>query len=86
MERFDPRSFVRKMLGMHDMRDMIESVQDMKLGDNKKLMKNLEKGQYSLRDMYEQFQQVSKMGPLSKVSLYLHFCIYIKTHHVVKIS
>lgn len=26
-------------------------------------------GQYSLRDMYEQFQQISKMGPLSKVIL-----------------
>lgn len=24
-------------------------------------------GQYSLRDMYEQFQQISKMGPLSKI-------------------
>lgn len=68
MERFEPRSFIRKVLGMHDMRDMIEQVQDtMQLGDNKKLMKNIEKGQYSLRDMYEQFQQVSKMGPLSKL-------------------
>ncbi|GAA5803415.1 hypothetical protein HPULCUR_008895 [Helicostylum pulchrum] len=68
MERFEPRSFIRKVLGMHDMRDMIEQVQDtMQLGDNKKLMKNIEKGQYSLRDMYEQFQQISKMGPLSKL-------------------
>lgn len=68
MERFEPRSFIRKVLGMHDMRDMIEQVQDtMQMADNKKLMKNLEKGQYSLRDMYEQFQQVAKMGPLSKL-------------------
>lgn len=67
MERFEPRSFIRKVLGIHDMRDMIETVQDMKLGDNKKLFKNIEKGQYSLRDMYEQFQQVAKMGPLSKL-------------------
>jgi signal recognition particle subunit SRP54 len=68
MERFEPRQFIRKVLGMHDMRDMIEQVQDtIQLGDNKKLMKNIEKGQYSLRDMYEQFQQVSKMGPLSKL-------------------
>lgn len=68
MERFEPRSFIRKVLGMHDMRDMIEQVQDtMQMTDSKKLMKNIEKGQYSLRDMYEQFQQVAKMGPLSKL-------------------
>lgn len=68
MERFEPRSFIRKVLGMHDMRDMIEQVQDtMQMADSKKLMKNIEKGQYSLRDMYEQFQQVAKMGPLSKL-------------------
>ncbi|KAI8080764.1 SRP54-type protein [Gilbertella persicaria] len=68
MERFEPRSFIRKVLGMHDMRDMIEQVQDsIQLSDQKKLMKNIEKGQYSLRDMYEQFQQVAKMGPLSKL-------------------
>ncbi|KAI8991897.1 hypothetical protein BDF20DRAFT_904297 [Mycotypha africana] len=68
MERFEPRSFIRKVLGVQDMRDVIEQVQDtMQMADNKKLMKNIEKGQYSLRDMYEQFQQVSKMGPLSKI-------------------
>ncbi|KAI7900044.1 signal recognition particle protein [Cokeromyces recurvatus] len=68
MERFEPKSFIRKVLGMHDMRDVIEQVQDtMQTTESKKLMKNIEKGQYSLRDMYDQFQQVAKMGPLSKL-------------------
>lgn len=44
LDRFEPRPFVRKMLGMGDMRDLVEKVQDMKL-DNKKLMKNLEAGE-----------------------------------------
>lgn len=55
------------MLGMGDMSDFVEKVQDLQLDQNKNLMKNLEAGQYSLRDMYEQFQQISKMGPLSKL-------------------
>ncbi|KAI7853214.1 SRP54-type protein [Circinella umbellata] len=67
LDRFEPQSFVRKMLGMGDMRDLVEKVQDMKLDQNKNLMKNLEAGRYSLRDMYDQFQQISKMGPLSKL-------------------
>ncbi|KAG1180119.1 hypothetical protein G6F70_002009 [Rhizopus microsporus] len=68
MDRFEPKSFIRKVLGVQDMRDVIEHVQDtININDNKKLMKNIEKGQYSLRDMYEQFQQIAKMGPLSKI-------------------
>ncbi|CDH48672.1 signal recognition particle 54 kda protein [Lichtheimia corymbifera JMRC:FSU:9682] len=67
LDRFEPKPFVRKMLGMGDMRDLVEKVQDMKLDQNKNLMKNLESGKYSLRDMYDQLQQISKMGPLSKL-------------------
>jgi len=67
LDRFEARPFVRKMLGMGDMSDFVEKVQDLQLDQNKNLMKNLESGQYSLRDMYEQFQQISKMGPLSKL-------------------
>ncbi|KAI8391653.1 signal recognition protein [Radiomyces spectabilis] len=67
LDRFEPKPFIRKMLGMGDMRDLVEKVQDMNLNQSKNLMKNIEQGQYSLRDMYEQFQQISKMGPLSKI-------------------
>lgn len=44
LDRFEPKPFVRKMLGMGDMRDLVEKVQDMKLDQNKNLMKNLESG------------------------------------------
>ncbi|ORE04433.1 signal recognition particle protein [Rhizopus microsporus var. microsporus] len=45
MDRFEPKSFIRKVLGVQDMRDVIEHVQDtINLNDNKKLMKNIEKG------------------------------------------
>ena len=37
------------------------------LDNNKELMGKLEKGKFTLRDMYDQFQNVSKLGPLSQI-------------------
>ncbi|CAG8492136.1 483_t:CDS:10 [Acaulospora colombiana] len=67
LERFEPRRFVQKMLGMGDISGLMETVKDLKLDQNKNLMKNLEQGIFTIRDMYEQFQNISKMGPLSKM-------------------
>ncbi|CAG8573808.1 5025_t:CDS:10 [Paraglomus brasilianum] len=67
LERFSARPFVSKMLGMGDISGLMETVQDLKLDQNKNLMKNLEQGIFTIRDMYEQFQNISKMGPLSKM-------------------
>ncbi|CAG8449448.1 10502_t:CDS:10 [Diversispora eburnea] len=44
LERFEPRRFVQKMLGMGDISGLMETVQDLKLDQNKNLMKNLEQG------------------------------------------
>jgi hypothetical protein len=41
----------------------------------------IEQGQFTLRDMYEQFQNVMKLGPLNKVSLHVYpslHCLLIK--------
>ncbi|CAG8434061.1 10726_t:CDS:10 [Ambispora gerdemannii] len=67
LEGFDARRFVSRMLGMGDISGLMETVQDLKLDQNKNLMKNLEQGIFTIRDMYEQFQNISKMGPLSKM-------------------
>ncbi|ORX99592.1 signal recognition particle protein [Basidiobolus meristosporus CBS 931.73] len=67
LDRFAPRPFVSKMLGMGDISGLVETVQDLKLDQNKDLMKKLEQGVFTLRDMYEQFQNILKLGPLSKV-------------------
>ena len=44
----------------------LEIAKDMKL-DQLSSTKNLEQGIFTLRDMREQFQMISKMGPISKV-------------------
>ena len=40
---------------------------DLKLEDNEALIEKLKHGHFTLRDMYEQFQNVRKMGPMSQI-------------------
>ncbi|TPX71079.1 hypothetical protein SpCBS45565_g01362 [Spizellomyces sp. 'palustris'] len=67
LDPFRAKPFVSKMLGMGDIGGLIETVQDMKLDQNKGLLKKLEQGVFTLRDMHDQLQTISNMGPLSKV-------------------
>lgn len=67
MEKFNPQSFVSKLLGMGDMQGLVEHVQSLKL-DQKQTMKNITEGKFSIRDMRDQLQNVMKMGPLSKMA------------------
>ena len=52
--------------GMGDIKGLVEKVQELKLDQNKDLLKSLEKGVFTLRMMYEQFQNIMKMGPISQ--------------------
>ncbi|KAI6181118.1 Signal recognition particle 54 kDa protein [Aphelenchoides besseyi] len=66
-EEFRVKPFVQKLLGMGDVEGLVEKVTEMGLEDNEDLMKRLKQGQFSLRDMYEQFQNIMKMGPLGQI-------------------
>ena len=52
---------------MGDIEGLIEKVNDLKLDDNPELVKNLKDGRFTLRDMYEQFQNILKMGPFNQL-------------------
>lgn len=67
LEKFNPQSFVSKLLGMGDMQGLVEHVQSLKL-DQKETMKNITEGKFTVRDLRDQIQNVSKMGPLSKMA------------------
>eukprot|EP00005_Dracoamoeba_jomungandri_P003652 CAMPEP_0174252032 /NCGR_PEP_ID=MMETSP0439-20130205/1674_1 /TAXON_ID=0 /ORGANISM="Stereomyxa ramosa, Strain Chinc5" /LENGTH=476 /DNA_ID=CAMNT_0015332509 /DNA_START=129 /DNA_END=1559 /DNA_ORIENTATION=+ len=70
IDDFDPfevRPFVSKMLGLGDMRGLIDTMKSAGIEDQPELYKRLTEGQFTLRDMYEQFQNILKMGPLNKV-------------------
>jgi signal recognition particle subunit SRP54 len=67
MEKFNPQSFVSKLLGMGDMQGLMEHVQSLRL-DQKDTMKNITEGKFSVRDLRDQLQNIMKMGPLSKMA------------------
>lgn len=66
LDTFDSKRFVNKLLGRGDVEGLFEKVNDLKL-DEKAMMKKIEKGEFYLRDFYDQFQQLMSLGPLSKI-------------------
>merc|ERR1712032_397760 len=65
---FDPQSFVSRLLGMGDLKGLFQSITEvMPLDKQPELLKKISKGKFSLRDLYEQFQNLQKMGPMSQV-------------------
>lgn len=70
LERFAPKPFVQKLLGMGDMAGLIDHVQAManESGSNKELHKHLAEGVYTLSDFKESIANIMKMGPISKLS------------------
>jgi signal recognition particle GTPase len=66
-EPFKTKPFVSKLLGMGDIEGLIDKVNELKLDDNEELIEKIKHGQFTLRDMYEQFQNIMKMGPISQI-------------------
>eukprot|EP00584_Thalassiosira_punctigera_P017384 CAMPEP_0172548408 /NCGR_PEP_ID=MMETSP1067-20121228/17709_1 /TAXON_ID=265564 ORGANISM="Thalassiosira punctigera, Strain Tpunct2005C2" /NCGR_SAMPLE_ID=MMETSP1067 /ASSEMBLY_ACC=CAM_ASM_000444 /LENGTH=587 /DNA_ID=CAMNT_0013335619 /DNA_START=87 /DNA_END=1850 /DNA_ORIENTATION=- len=68
LDPFNAASFVSKLLGFGDVRGLMEEMKSIGDGQNQEeLMQKMSKGVFTLRDMYKQFQQVMKIGPLDKV-------------------
>jgi len=71
LEDFEPfatKPFVSKLLGMGDMQGLIKKIKDVvPMEDQPQLLQRISQGVFTLRDMYEQFQNILKMGPLGKV-------------------
>lgn len=68
-ERFDPSGFISRLLGMGDIRSLLERAEEsMKGKDAEKTARKLMSGKFNLNDMYEQMNMISGMGPLSKVA------------------
>jgi len=66
-EPFKTKPFVSKLLGMGDIEGLIDKVNELKLEDNEELIEKIKHGQFTIRDMYEQFQNIMKMGPFSQI-------------------
>lgn len=67
LEPFKTKPFISKLLGMGDIEGLIDKVNELNLDDNEELLEKIKHGQFTLRDMYEQFQNIMKMGPFSQL-------------------
>eukprot|EP00640_Fibrocapsa_japonica_P000985 CAMPEP_0113936668 /NCGR_PEP_ID=MMETSP1339-20121228/3513_1 /TAXON_ID=94617 /ORGANISM="Fibrocapsa japonica" /LENGTH=503 /DNA_ID=CAMNT_0000939201 /DNA_START=16 /DNA_END=1530 /DNA_ORIENTATION=+ /assembly_acc=CAM_ASM_000762 len=72
LDTFHPQSFISRLLGMGDMRGLMEEIKDSVINTDRDgrppaMIEHFSKGIFTLRDMYDQFQTVMRLGPLHKV-------------------
>ncbi|GAA5857834.1 hypothetical protein JCM8547_005997 [Rhodosporidiobolus lusitaniae] len=71
LEPFKPRPFVSKLLGLGDMQSLVERAQEMALQDperQERMVKRLQEGVFTVRDLKEQLGTIMGMGPLSNLT------------------
>lgn len=65
-EKFDPQSFISRLLGMGDIRALMEKVE--RVAKEEKIdAEAFIKGTFTLKDIYKQIEAMNKLGPLKKV-------------------
>ncbi|MEM2341337.1 MAG: signal recognition particle protein Srp54 [Candidatus Bathyarchaeia archaeon] len=67
LEVFDPPQFVSRLLGMGDIKGLVEKVREAELKIPEKKAKAILSGKFTLSDMYEQFEAIKNMGPFSRI-------------------
>ncbi len=67
IEQFIPSSFVGRLLGMGDVKALVEKVREAEVVVPQKTAKAFLEGKFTLKDMYDQMVAVRKMGPLKKL-------------------
>ncbi|MDP8012799.1 MAG: signal recognition particle receptor subunit alpha [Nanoarchaeota archaeon] len=67
-EEFDPKRFVSQLLGLDNLQELLEKAQEENIKVNEESVKKIVKGEFSLLDMYDQYANAKKMGPLDKVA------------------
>lgn len=67
-EAFDPERFISRLLGMGDIRSLIEKAEEVIDEDvAEKTMNNMLSGKFTLKDMENQFEMMNSMGPMKQV-------------------
>lgn len=67
-EPFETKPFVSRLLGLGDWSGFMDKIQEVIPADQQpELLNKLAEGHFTLRIMYEQFQNILKMGPLNQV-------------------
>jgi len=65
-EKFEPDRFISRLLGMGDIKTLIEKAQEAMIEDDFDI-DSLMRGKFTLKDMYKQMEAMNKMGPLKQI-------------------
>ena len=66
LERFDPDSFISRLLGMGDLKSLAERAEEA-ISAEEVDVNALLRGKFTLRDMYKQLEAINRMGPLKQI-------------------
>ncbi len=66
LEKFEPDGFISRLLGMGDLKALLERAQEALEGKEIDV-KSLAKGKFTLDDLYDQLKALDRLGPLKNV-------------------
>jgi len=66
LERFEADRFISRMLGMGDIKTLIERAQEVQT-EQEMDVESLMRGKFTLKDMYQQMEAMNKLGPLKQI-------------------
>lgn len=75
IEEFNPERFVSKLIGFGDLEGLLEKAKEVEMDDE--MAKRMMTGKFNLNDLYEQIEQMGKMGPMKKVMEMLPFSVNV---------
>jgi signal recognition particle subunit SRP54 len=69
LEKFDPDRFISRLLGMGDIKSLLEKASEV-MDEEKaeEVARKVMSGKFTLKDMYDQMDMLSNMGPLKKIA------------------
>ena len=68
IEEFNPDSFLSRLLGMGDLKTLIEKIKSVTKEDNQKeIQQRIEEGKLTIEDMIEQVKSMSSLGGFDKI-------------------
>jgi len=66
LEKFEADRFISRMLGMGDIKTLIERAQEVQ-AEEEVDVESMMRGKFTLKDMYHQMEAMNKLGPLKQI-------------------
>lgn len=67
LEPFSPTRFVGRLLGMGDIKSLLERARELEMEGDESRVRRMVSGRMTLEDFYYQLEQLGKVGPLRKL-------------------